>query len=165
MPTSPAQIETTLRELTFAAEWPDGLRHEAAAMADEVCFAAGTIIFRSGQSHDRVYLIRNGLVALEMGVPARGSSRLLTLGPGDLLGWSPLLGQQTMTATALALEDTEVYSLPGPALLALCQTNHEFGFAVMSGLARSLARRLTAARLQLLDLYSPMPPEFRTEGI
>ena len=151
-------IETELRELAFAAEWPEGLIAEIAKLAERTSCHAGTVIFREGETDERIHFVVNGLVALEMSVPARGSVRLITISNGELLGWSPLVGNREMTATATAIEDTNLLTLPGPALLSLCDRNHEIGFAVMRRLAWALSRRLTATRLQLLDLFSHSAP-------
>ncbi|HTI51384.1 MAG TPA: cyclic nucleotide-binding domain-containing protein [Planctomycetaceae bacterium] len=151
-------IEAVLRKLPFAADWPDGTISQVAALAEHASFPAGAVIFHEGDEHEAIQFVLEGRVALEMSVPARGRIRLLTLSPGDLLGWSPLVGNREMTATAVALEDVRLLKISGSALLALCDRNHDIGFAVMQRLAGALARRLSATRLQLLDLYSHSAP-------
>jgi CRP-like cAMP-binding protein len=160
MGTSQPSIEKDLRDLTFAAEWPDGTIAEIANLTARTACPAGAVIFREGEQSESIHFVVSGLVALEMSVPARGTVRLLTLGNGELLGWSPLVGNPEMTATAVAIEPTNLLTIPSAALLALCDRNHEIGFAVMRRLARALSRRLTATRLQLLDLFSNSTPEF-----
>jgi len=156
---SPASnLEQELRGLAFAAEWPDGVIAQVAGLATPVCFPAGRVIFREGEAEEDVYLVQSGRIALEMSVPARRTTRLMTLSTGELLGWSPLIGQPEMTATAVALDESHLLRLPGPRLLALCAQDPKFGFAVMRRAVWALSRRLTATRLQLLDLYSQTAP-------
>lgn len=118
-------------------------------------FPAGTVLFEEGALHPWVYLIAAGDVGLEMCVPARGCTRILTLGPGDLLVWSALVGSGRMTATAVALTPTRVLAIPAEALRTLCEQDHDFGYEWMRATAAALAKRLVATRLQLLDLYGP----------
>lgn len=153
-----SQIEAELRQLPVSSDWPDGTIVEIARLAKIVNCPPGTVIFRQGDATDLVGFVVSGRVALEMTVPARGSVRLLTLSRGELLGWSPLVGGHQMTATAVAIDETQLLSIPGDALLKLCQQNHELGFEVMRRVAWALSRRLTATRLQLLDLFSPTAP-------
>ena len=77
----------------------------------------------------------------------------MTLGPGDLLAWSALLGERRMTATAIATSPARLLAASAPDLKALCDADHEFGYELMQGMAQALAKRLTATRLQLLNLY------------
>jgi CRP/FNR family transcriptional regulator, cyclic AMP receptor protein len=51
------------------------------------------------------------------------------------------------------LEDTDLLTICGASLQSLCQRNHNIGFQMMRCVAEVLSRRLTATRLQLLDLF------------
>ena len=140
--------------LRFAAGLPPPVLAELAALAVPRTFGPRAIIFREGTACEEVYLVESGHVALDMNVPGRGLIRILTVGEGELLGWSALLGDGVMTATATALEETKLVVLPGAALRDLCQRNHEIGFRIMQQVARALSQRLVATRLQLLDLFA-----------
>jgi CRP-like cAMP-binding protein len=147
------QLQGILRELHFSAQLSDATAQKLAALLTPRDFAAGAVLFDEGTVSPWLYLIVAGEVGLEMCVPARGCTRILTLGPGDLLAWSSLLGEGRMTATATATSPTRLLAASAPDLKALCNADHEFGFELMRGMARALAKRLTATRLQLLDLY------------
>lgn len=147
------QLRQTLRELHFSALLSDATAQKLAALLSPCEFAAGTLVFDEGTTSPWLYVIVSGEVSLEMCVPARGCTRILTLGPGDLLAWSSLLGEGRMTATAIATSPARLLAASAPDLKALCDADHEFGFELMRGMAQALAKRLTATRLQLLDLY------------
>lgn len=138
----------------FARGVPDSLRPRLEALTSVRRYAPGEVVFREGAAHDYVHLIASGHVRLEMAVPQRGRVPILTLGPGDLLAWSPFFDQPLMTSTAVAMDAVETIAFPADALRRLCESEHEVGYHVMRQLALSLARRLLATRLQLLDLFS-----------
>ena len=116
-------------------------------------FPAGEVLFREGSHSEVLYLVARGRVALDMHVPGRGEVRVLSLGAGDMLGWSALLGQSQMTTSAQVLEDSELIAISGRKLLSLCDRNPEAGYRIMRQMAVALSKRLSATRLQLLDLF------------
>jgi CRP-like cAMP-binding protein len=89
-----------------------------------------------------------------MCLPARACTRILTLGPGDIVAWSALLDEGLMTATAVATEDTELIQFSGVELRTLCDADSRLGCGLMRRVAEALADRLLATRLQLLDLFA-----------
>lgn len=147
-------VKKLLSELGFTADLPEQVVEELAAVSAAVDFPAGTMIFQEGTQNPFLYVIERGHVGLDMHVPGRGRVRLLSVGPGEMLAWSALLGNGVMTVSAVALEDTQAIAASGPKLSELCGTNHEVGYQLMGQMAKSLAQRLVATRLQLLDLFA-----------
>jgi len=115
--------------------------------------AEGTILFRENSVRDDLLLVVSGRVALEMNVPGRGSVRILSLGDGDLVGWSAVLAKGVMTTSAVALAQTRLAVFSATEIKALCDRRPEIGYPLMRHIAQSLANRLVATRLQLLDLF------------
>lgn len=145
-----------LSDLYFARGLPPRTLAALAAMAGLQTIPARTVLFREGAPCPDLFLVQAGHFSLDMNVPGRGHVTILTVGPGELLGWSALLGEGSMTAAATALEESRVITLPGAMLRTLCQTDHEFGFGLMRHTAVALSKRLLATRLQLLDLFAPV---------
>lgn len=154
-------LRQRLAEIAFAAELPAAVLDEIATAAAPADFSAGTVIFREGATDRNLYLLNSGQVALEMLVPGRGRVRLLSLGAGDMLAWSALLGEGRMTATAIAIEDTETIALDADRLLEICASHPQVGFEFMCRMSLALSKRLLTTRLQLLDLYSTEPLLYR----
>ena len=148
-------IKSILRRQSFWANVPETDIDALASISMATDFSAGSTIFREGGENHFLYILHRGHVGLDMNVPGRGRVRILSLGPGEMLAWSALLGDGRMTTTATALEDTQVISAAGGRLAELCNTNHEFGYQLMNRVAGALAKRLIATRLQLLDLFTP----------
>jgi CRP-like cAMP-binding protein len=151
-------IAQVLGKLRFSESLPETILERLAAAATLRDFSAESIVFREGTRNDQLMILSKGRVALEMRVPGRQDERLLSLGPGDMLAWSALLGGGGMTTSAIALEDTQVVAISANAALALCESNTDFGYHLMRQVALALANRLVATRLQLLDLFADTPP-------
>ena len=158
MTTVATSLRDELSTSPFVEGWPPDVVNEFVAISQWVEYPARATVFDQGASNHNLYFICSGLVGLDMRVPARGSVRILTLSRGELLAWSALVGDGQMTATATALEPVRAISVDGSRLRDLCQRRPEIGYHVMSRLAVSLAHRLTATRLQLLDLYAHTTP-------
>lgn len=73
-------------------------------------FPKGAKIFREGEPGTYAYLIEHGKV--EISAATKGAKfELSTLGPGELFGEMALIDNHSRSATATALEDTEVIPL------------------------------------------------------
>jgi CRP-like cAMP-binding protein len=144
-----------LGEMSFARGLPARAMEALATMAELQTVAQRGILFHEGAQCQDLFLVQSGFFTLDVHVPARGRVTILTVGPGELLAWSALLGEGSMTATATAVEESRVLTLPGDKLRTLCNVDHEFGYSLMRHLSIALSRRLLATRLQLLDLFAP----------
>lgn len=152
---------TILKNVQFLHEIPDENIERIASVATLRELSPGAIVFREGQKESCVYLIVKGAAVLEYCTPGLGCRRLQTVGAGELLGWSPMLGIEEMTATARILEPTTVVAINAKQLVALCEHDTRFGYEFMRKTALALSQRLSATRLQLLDVYSQELPVFR----
>jgi CRP/FNR family transcriptional regulator, cyclic AMP receptor protein len=119
----------------------------------------GQVLFREGDEPQDVFLVVSGHVALDINTAGGGSRRIMAVGPGEILGWSALLEQTQMTATATTLGHAKVAQINTGQLLSICKHNPRFGYELLRRTSLALAARLSATRLQLLDTFgSQMPP-------
>lgn len=153
------QLRFILEELHFSSVFPSAVLDQLAVESTTQQLPAGSVVFREGAANDNLFLIRSGHLALDMNVPGRGAVRILTVGPGEMVGWSALLDHGKMTTSAVAVEDSEVVLAPADKLRELCETDRDFGFHLMWQMADALSQRLVATRLQLLDLFADAPAE------
>jgi len=114
---------------------------------------AGTLMAREGDPADCFHLLLEGRVAIEMQTPMGGPMRLQTVGPGETLGWSWLLSPQRRQFDLRAVEPARLVAVDAETARAACAADRELGFVVLQRLLAVVARRLTATRLQLLDVY------------
>jgi CRP-like cAMP-binding protein len=125
-----------------------------AAFAQEVTWPEDRVVFREGEPDDRLYVVVEGLVALEIFVPGRGRVTILTVGPHEVLGWSAAVPEvEKKTASARALQTTRAIAIDAAKLYAACDQDHDLGYHVYRSLSAVIASRLKATRLQLLDIY------------
>jgi len=129
------------------------VRHVAECVSRVEQFPTDQVIFRSGGVARILYLIRRGDVALEVPAPGGGTRIVGTLHAGDALGWSWLFPPYRWAFDARALSPTEALVIDGEKLRQCATTDHELGYQVVWRVAREMADRLQATRLQMLDVY------------
>lgn len=120
-------------------------------------FNAGALLVREGEHADTFFLIRKGLVALEVHAPGRGSLRIETLQDGDVVGWSWLFPPYRWQLDGRAIEPCAVVAFDGACLRGKCEEDHDLGYELMKRFAANLVDRLQATRFQLLDVYGHAP--------
>src|SRR6478672_7358200 len=125
-------LAQVLRKLRFTAELPDAVLERLAAAATVRGYPRGTHLFHEKHESRQLMVVWLGRVALDMQVPGREAIRILTAEPGDVIGWSALLGNGKMTTSATALEDTQVVAFTSTELQAACESNHSFGYFLMN---------------------------------
>jgi CRP-like cAMP-binding protein len=126
-----------------------------ASMARPVQFAKDAVIFAEGDPKHEFFLLLDGRVALEMLVQGK-TLRVHNLAGGDELGWSAVIMGGGKRFQARALEPVEALAFDGYALLEKCRSDNAFGYKIMHRLLGVVSERLQAARMQVLDMYSPV---------
>lgn len=143
-----------LQEMDFVQNLKPEHLEKLATMATEVEFPTKATIFQEGELSDKVYLIVDGQVAVEIFVPSRGRVTILTLRNRQTLGWSPLFENKPNTASGRAMVPTKTLALDAEQLRNVCKEDHELGCALGWRVAETIAGRLKATRLQLLDIFA-----------
>src|SRR5215470_11642696 len=92
-----------LRAVRFFDGIPEAEHLRLASLGRLEEYEPDDVLFRQGQRHGSVFVVTEGEVALDIRVPEHGARWFQTVGPGQLLGWSPILGKPPLTASATAL--------------------------------------------------------------
>jgi CRP-like cAMP-binding protein len=148
----------TLREIRFLHDIGPMRLEQIARIARFRDVNEGELVFRQGDIAQHVYLVAFGNVSLEICAAGTGCKQILTLGPGELLGWSSVLEQSCYTARARALQTTRLVEINVAQLLTMCNHDPQFGYELMRRTALALAKRLSATRMQLLNVYGDQLP-------
>jgi CRP-like cAMP-binding protein len=146
-------LEPLLAEHPFLRGMSEDYLQLITGCAKNVKFEAGEVIFREGGDADRFYLIRHGRIALEVFTPERGSNPILSLGAGDVIGWSWLIPPYKWRFDARAIEQTRAIALDGKCLRGKCDDDPRLGYELLKRISAIIADRLHATRLQMLDVY------------
>lgn len=154
----------TLREIRFLQDIGPLHLDQLAKIASLRELKEGDIVFRQGDAAENIYLLVDGNISLEMCAAGSGCRQILTLGPGELLGWSSTLEQLCYTARARALAPTRLVEINVAKLLAMCDRDPQFGYRLMRQVALALAKRLSATRMQLLNVYGDQLPQTEPEA-
>lgn len=125
----------------FAGVDSEDLRRIAQVLETER-FAAGALVFKAGDLGDRMYVVRQGTVVIEL--PEQGNAELARLGPGTAFGEMNLLDHLPRSASARVIQDAELLSLHKDQLHALVQSYPQLGL----GMLRSLSLRLRDANIR-----------------
>ena len=155
--TVPQAIDDQVAALS-ASWFGAGLGPEAVArlarIADLRTIEPGTALTREGALTEAFEIVLSGRVALRTLVPERGMVTILTVEPGDVVGWSALVPPHRATSEAIAIEPVTLLEIPGERLRALLRADHALAASVYPRVLQAVSRRLAATRLQLLDLFA-----------
>jgi CRP/FNR family cyclic AMP-dependent transcriptional regulator len=146
-------LETILMEHPFLKDLAPRYIDLIVGCASKVRFNKGDYIFREEEEADRFYLLRHGLVALDVFVPQRGPVTIDTIQEGEVLGWSWLFPPYKWHFDARALQLTRAVAFDGKCLREKCDQDSTLGYELVKRFSLVIMQRLQSARLQLLDLY------------
>jgi CRP-like cAMP-binding protein len=135
--------------IPFLQELGGPYAEQLAGVARLAAHAPGAVIFRQGQDAPLVSFVLDGEVSLEVPVSGHEVAEVHRVGPGELLGWSPMLGMHAMTATARAATPVRLAVLDVDQLVSLCERDPRFGTAFHRQVALALSARLDDTRRRL----------------
>lgn len=145
-------VEALGRCRLFAGLGPEALQAIARTLRVRH-FRRGEVLFHEGDPGDALFIVASGAVKVVVPSEEGAEAILATLRRGDFLGELALLDGAPRSASAIALEVTEVLTLPRDQFRALANTEPAIRDALLESMAREL-RRLTThvAELHFLDL-------------
>jgi CRP/FNR family transcriptional regulator, cyclic AMP receptor protein len=151
---------STLKDIQFLNVLPPKYLEQIAGISQFRDFKGGDFVFHEGDAAKNMYLIVSGSVSLKICAGGMGPKQIVTLGPGELLGWSSLTNHREFAATAVTKGPTRLVEIDGAKLHALCDADQEFGYELLRRTLLALSKRLIATWTQLADVcvphYAPM---------
>ena len=139
-----ADIESVLPILSEIAIFGGFLERQLSEIfkyLEECLFKKGEYIFQRGDEPSYIYIVKKGKIDLLI-TKQKVILKKKTLGVGDCFGEASLMAMHKHTATAVALEDSEVMVLSRRALMHLQKQDSKLFALLMMNIARELARRL-----------------------
>jgi CRP-like cAMP-binding protein len=115
-------------------------------------FKPGVYLYRQGEPADKFYLIREGLVSLEIYVPGRSPIAIETLEAGEIVGWSWLFPPYQWSNDCRAVDTVRAISLDGACLRRKIESDRVLGYEIYKRFLPIMARRLLNDRLRIVEL-------------
>ncbi len=100
----------------------------------------GKAVFKEGDPANAFYILVKGRIKLTLGEKSR--EVYVAYQPGEVIGWSSLIGRDVMSATATCLEPTIVSRLDKDGFLKIIEANPSEGTTLFQRLATMLGNRL-----------------------
>lgn len=124
-----------------------------AGCASNTVFQPDQYLMREGEPANHFYIIRHGRVSIDIAAPGQGTIPLQTVSEGEILGWSWIVPPYRWHFDGRAIELTRAIALDAVCLRGKCEADHDLGYDLLKRFANVMAQRMSATRLQLLDLY------------
>jgi len=137
----------------IVATLPPGPRERLLALVTRRELDAGATFMHEGDVTKSMSIVVRGRIALRLRVPERGAVTILTLDPGDIVGWSAIVSPYRATTSATTLEPTELATFSAEELRAILASDAEVAAAFLPRVMETIAARVAATRDQLLDLF------------
>jgi CRP-like cAMP-binding protein len=153
-----ADILEEIDSTWFGAALSPETQARLAKLARPLELAPGTKLLREGETTEDLSIVVAGRVSLSMHVPERGMVEILTVEPGDIVGWSALVPPHRATSECVAVDRVELLAFNGAELRAALRADHALAASVYPRIIQVVSRRLAATRFQLLDLFATDRP-------
>jgi CRP/FNR family cyclic AMP-dependent transcriptional regulator len=124
-----------------------------ATLAEEERYQPREFIFQEGNPANKIYLLLEGRIEMMMATNAEGTQRALvmTVGPGEIFGWSSLVEPYRLTASARCATPVRVVAITASGVRALMTMSCSMGYRLMQKACQIASERLRATRVQLLS--------------
>jgi len=157
-------LEPILKKHPFFAGLSDDYLELITGCAENVRFNAGDTITREGLPADQFFLIREGRVSVGLPATRGGTIAVETIDEGEVVGWSWLLPPHVWQFDINAITPVRALAMDGRCLRDKCEEDPRLGYDLMKRFSRVMVERLSATRLQLVDLYRVTHPDPKNEG-
>ncbi len=114
-----SRLVVALEKSSLFRQLPAAELKPVLAAAQEKRFAPGQEIFKEGDSGDGVYVVKSGQVEISGAIGAGQRHAFARVVPGDFFGEMAVLDHQPRSASASAVEATEVFFIPREPLAEL----------------------------------------------
>lgn len=114
----------------------------------------GHRLFAEGGKAEHFWLVRSGIVTLDITIPGRGDVVVETIGPGTVLGWSWLFPPYRWHFGAVAAEHTLTIRFDAEGVRRLCGNDPALGYELSQRFMSIVVQRLQATRVRMLDMYA-----------
>ncbi len=131
-----------LRNVAIFRDLDDGELARVSEVCREENFVSGEVIFREGESGNRLYLIVEGEVRISRDVPGSGEEALAVLKKGSLFGEMAVFDRSERSTDAISNGGTKLITISRSDFELLLDFNRELAYKVLWSVVRLLSGRL-----------------------
>jgi CRP-like cAMP-binding protein len=143
-----------LKKLKFFSDLNKTFAEEIIRAGEIREFKVKELIFDEYQELSELFILVEGTVTLGINIPKKGRISLDTVYPGQLFAWSSLFLPCISTAYAVANVPVRVFAIKASKIQNFIENNDTFGYQLMKIISKTLLRRLTDTRFQLVNLVT-----------
>jgi CRP-like cAMP-binding protein len=119
-------------------------------------FEQGGLIFEEGDKAEKIYMVLEGRVSIEITIYPGKRAPVYTMTKGKFFGYPSLLRIRKFTTAARCLDRVKVVSIVADELEnKIFKKDCRRGYLVMKRTAELIAQKLSDTRMQLLSLLQP----------
>ncbi len=108
-------------------------------IAQERRFAAGQEVFHEGDQGDGLFVLKSGRIEISARLGQDGARRAFSqIGAGDMLGEMAVIEDKPRSASAIAVQDTEVYFFPRAEMRALVEKSPGLALTFLRAISQRL---------------------------
>lgn len=122
------------------------------SLLQKVGYEKGERIFNQGDQPSHIYIVRSGRVKMVLDID-KEALEIIEFGEGKCFGETSVIGIQPHTATALAMEETELIVLSKKTLLSIFETDKDLFGRLILNIAREACRRLNKSDETILHYF------------
>jgi CRP/FNR family transcriptional regulator, cyclic AMP receptor protein len=137
----------------FFAGFEAELGQMVSGCARNLRFNPGDYLFHGGDEANEIFLIRQGVVSLEIAAPGEAPTVFATEREGEIVGAAWLVPPYRWRFDARAVSLTRAIGIDARCLREKCEADNHLGYEMMKRFLPVVARRLDETRLQMLDVY------------
>ncbi len=130
-----------LKQMFMLRYLTDEMLEKLIPVTDLLLFDENEFIFRQGDEADRLYMLMEGKVLLELDVSDSITVSVSSIKPGQAFGWSAMLEEASFSVNALCSERCEVLSIRSEKLKALLEQDHTMGYILSQRLLAIMKKR------------------------
>lgn len=141
------RAKQALKECHALRGLTDDQLEKVAALCSEEIYEPGATIFQAGSNAERLLVLVEGKVALQMALPTQQSQlrkrvTVDVISKGELFGWSSIVEPNVYTLSAICLQRATVLAIDASKLVSLLQQDCPIGYEVLHGIMGVVAARL-----------------------
>ena len=155
------QVET-LREQPFFLSLSGSQIAKLSPLASKVSFRQDEIILETGKPSESFYVLLSGCVRIEVSTKSFNYC-IQDVGPGEVFGWSSLLGQHDTLFQVRARDESTALCLDGARLREVLHSDPELEAELLRRSLAVAADRIRATEIKLGQLFGlPMSSKVKS---